>query len=164
VEESVQLAEAEIAAVFAKKAGATPETDLDTGFFGDVVGCCPLCGREVRRMRSFYGCSGYKEGCKFSVNTVICKRPISVSNIKLLLTQGKTAVISGFVSKSGKPFDAALILQEGRAVFDFAKQKSTAAEIPTVCPRCGRPMLCGRTAYGCSGYKEGCDFRIPFPE
>lgn len=34
-------------------------------------------------------------------------------------------------------------------------------EIP--CPRCGRGVLLrGRTAFGCSAYHEGCDYRIPF--
>lgn len=30
------------------------------------------------------------------------------------------------------------------------------------CPKCQGQMLAGRKAYGCSGYKTGCDFVIPF--
>ena len=30
------------------------------------------------------------------------------------------------------------------------------------CPLCGKPLLEGRTAWGCQGYKEGCSFRVPF--
>lgn len=34
-----------------------------------------------------------------------------------------------------------------------------------VCPKCGEGhLLKGRTAYGCSRYKEGCDLRLPFSE
>ena len=62
VRDSVKLAEGEIAKVFATQADVTPSEDRNTGFFGDVVGVCPLCGKDVRRMRTFYGCSGYKEG------------------------------------------------------------------------------------------------------
>ncbi len=29
------------------------------------------------------------------------------------------------------------------------------------CPVCGKPVIRGKTAYGCSGWKEGCDFVIP---
>ena len=28
------------------------------------------------------------------------------------------------------------------------------------CPKCGKPVLENAKAYGCSGYKEGCDFVI----
>ena len=128
VEESVKLAESEIREVFDKKADTDLSLDSETGFFGDVVAKCPLCGKDMKRMRSFYGCSGYKEGCKFSVNTSICGRAISVANLKLLTETGRTAVIQGFTSsRTGKSFDAALKLENGRAVFDFESRppKST---------------------------------------
>ena len=28
------------------------------------------------------------------------------------------------------------------------------------CPKCGRNVIRGNNAYGCIGYKEGCDFRM----
>ena len=123
VEESVKLAEREIAEVFEKKADADLSLDSETGFFGDIVTKCPLCGRDVKRFRTFYGCVGYKEGCKFSVNISICGRVISVANLKLLTESGRTAVIQGFVSsRTKKSFDSALKLENGRAVFDFEKR------------------------------------------
>jgi DNA topoisomerase-3 len=125
VEDSVKLAEAEIAEVFDKKAESNLSLDSETGFFGDVVASCPLCKRDVKRFRTFYGCTGYKEGCKFSVNISICGRAISVANLKLLTENGRTAVIQGFVSaRTKKTFDAALKLEEGRAVFDFERKES----------------------------------------
>lgn len=30
------------------------------------------------------------------------------------------------------------------------------------CPKCGHPILKGKAAWGCSGYKEGCHFVVPF--
>ena len=39
--------------------------------------------------------------------------------MKLLLTNGKTSQIRGFISKNGKPFDAYLKLENGKVVFDF---------------------------------------------
>ena len=118
VEESVALAKAEIAEVFKKK-DEPLETDSDTGFYMDSIGKCPLCGRDVKRFRYSYGCSGYKEGCPLKISTYICKRNISVANVKMLLTTGRTSKIKGFISKNGKPFDAALKLENGKAVFDF---------------------------------------------
>lgn len=118
VEESVALAKKEIGEVFANKA-LPPERDTDTGCFMDTVGKCPLCGKEVKRFKFNYGCTGYADGCNFKVGTVICKRNISVSNVKLLLETGKTAKIEGFISKNGKPFDAVLKLNGDKVVFDF---------------------------------------------
>ena len=126
VEESVRLAESEIQEVFDKKADAAFTRESDTGFFGDVVAKCPLCQREVKRWRKNYGCVGYKEGCNFSVNISICNRVISIATLKELIENGRTSVISGFVSpKSGKSFDAALKLENGRAVFDFERKAPT---------------------------------------
>ncbi len=131
VEESVKLAEAEIAEVFAKKADADLSLDSETGFFGDIVGKCPLCGRDLKRQRSFYGCTGYREGCKFSVNTSICGRAISVANLKMLVETGRTAVIQGFVSgRTKKTFDAALKLENGKAVFDFERKEAQRTSAP----------------------------------
>ena len=120
ISESVSLATHEIAEVF-EQSGKVD----DIGFFGDVIGVCPLCGEQVRRMRSFYGCAGYKEkGCKFSINLTICGRDITRSHVEALLSGGKTAVIEGFVSpRTGKRFDAALELKDGRAEFVFERNR-----------------------------------------
>jgi DNA topoisomerase-3 len=123
IEESVKLAEGEIAEVFSKKEETNLALDSETGFFGDVVAKCPLCGKDVKRFRTFYGCTGYKDGCKFLVSTSICGRAISIANLQLLIETGHTGVIQGFVSsKTQKTFDAALKLENGRAVFDFEKR------------------------------------------
>ncbi len=122
VEDSVALAQKEIEEIFSKKVDTDLTRDSETGFFGDVVALCPSCGKEIKRFRSFYGCTGYKDGCKFSVNTSICSRVISIALLQELIKEGHTPVLEGFVSpKSGKRFDAALKLENGRAVFDFEK-------------------------------------------
>lgn len=121
IEDSVSLAKKEIGQVFEDSKDKDPEMDTNIGVFGEVVGICPLCGGNVIRTKFGYGCSSYKEnGCKFSINKSICKRVISVSNVKMLLATGKTSKIKGFTSKNGKSFDAALRLDESsRVIFDF---------------------------------------------
>lgn len=120
INDSLDIAKAEIAAVFVKKPAENPSLDTDTGFYGDVVGECPLCKKPVTRTKFGYGCSGYRDGCKFAVSGVICDRVISVSNIKSLLETGKTHKIEGFVSKrTGKTFSAYLKLEDGKTVFEF---------------------------------------------
>lgn len=119
VDESVKLAENEINEVFKKK-DVVIEKDTDIGFYGDIVGKCPLCGNDVMRNRYAYGCRNYTE-CKFKVNSLICGRSISKSNVIKLLNEGSTSKIEGFISKSGKEFNASLKLDdEKKVVFDFS--------------------------------------------
>ncbi len=117
VKDSTCLAANEISEIFA--GNKMSQSDTDDGFMGDIAGKCPLCGSDVKRTKFGYGCSNYVNGCRFSVSGVICHRVISISSIRKLLSDGKTDVINGFISKNNKPFNAALKLDGGKAVFDF---------------------------------------------
>ncbi len=117
--DSVALAQKEITEVFTQPK-EPPEMDKDTGFFGDIVGKCPICGKDVVRYKTGYSCSGYKDGCEFSVYGFICHRVISKVNMQMLLETGRTSKIRGFIGKSGKAFDSYLKLDENKkVVFDF---------------------------------------------
>lgn len=119
VDESLKICEDEIAEVFNSRP-QNAETDCDIGFMGEKVGKCPLCGRDVVRTNFGYGCTGYKDGCKFASNFYILGRTISLSNMKLLLEKGSTSKIKGFVSqRTGKEFDAFLVLENGKIKFKF---------------------------------------------
>ena len=119
VQDSVNLACQEIKEVFEKK-DVVIERDTDIGFYGDIVGKCPLCGNDVIRNRFAYGCRDY-QNCKFKINTTICGRIISKSNVEKLLNEGVTSNIEGFISKNGKNFNARLKLDnENKVVFDFS--------------------------------------------
>ena len=54
----------------------------------DTIGKCPKCGKDVVNRKTFYGCSGYKEGCKFSMSGEYLTKKISEANAKKLL-EGK---------------------------------------------------------------------------
>ena len=123
VDESVKLAEAEISEVFKK--GRDTEIPrvigVDTGKYGEIVGECPVCKKNVVRGKYNYGCIGFEEGCTFRVGINICKRDIPISEVRALLSEGKTASLGGFISKNGKYFEARLVLKDGNAVFSFEK-------------------------------------------
>ena len=120
VRDSLDIAQKEIALVFAPKEISLGE-DTDIGFFGDTVGVCPICGKEVTRTKRGYGCRGYKDGCKFGIFSPLCGRAIPKSAMEILLRDGRTPVLQGFVSKkSGKSFDASLKLENGEIKFDFS--------------------------------------------
>lgn len=170
VDECCELAAGELREIFGSSASVGGAGDV--GFFGDKVGKCPLCGKTVSQRGRFYGCEGWREGCKFSVNTYICSRAIPLDAMRKLLSEGSTGVLDGFVSKrSGKTFSAALVLRDGRAEFDFGGTGAGDTDVPRPtptdygsCPLCGKPIIKGRTAYGCSGWREGCTYRKPFDE
>ena len=119
IEESVSYAVNEIKQYF--DAPQMPiELDNDIGFFGDIVGKCPICGKNVIRYKFNYGCSGYKEGCKFRIYMSMSNRTIAFKHAKQLLESGRTEKIKGFTSKAGKSFDAVVKLEGDHCVFDFS--------------------------------------------
>lgn len=90
-----------------------------------ALGKCPLCGRDVVEGKKGYGCSGWKDGCKFVIWKEIAGKKITETQAKALLTKGKTVRLKGFKSKSGKKFDAALKLSsDGKVEFDFGGRES----------------------------------------
>lgn len=85
----------------------------------NCVGACPVCGKPVVEGQKGYGCSGWRDGCKFVIWKVVAGMKISENQAKKLLREGKTAVLKGFKSKTGKTFDTALKIEKGLVVFDF---------------------------------------------
>lgn len=118
VEDVVELAKKEIEEVFEQKK-LPIEKDIDTGFYGDIIGKCPICGEDVIRNRYGYGCLGYKNGCNFKISGMICKRVISKTNASKILKDGISSKIEGFISKNNKEFSAKLKLEDNKIIFDF---------------------------------------------
>ncbi|MCJ8223709.1 DNA topoisomerase III [Bacillus sonorensis] len=102
------------------------------------IGTCPNCGKTIikkelnlkkegKNSKSvFYGCTGYDDGCKFSIPVKYCGKTLSESNVKLLINKGITKEIKGFKSKdpNKKDFSAKLKLADkttGKLSFDFSK-------------------------------------------
>lgn len=91
---------------------------------GKKVGKCPLCASDVIDKGKLYGCSGYsKTKCPFTISKRILGKPVSQTNAKKILTDGKSAVIKGLKGKKG-PFDASLVwnASEKKITFEFEKK------------------------------------------
>ena len=85
---------------------------------GDVI--CPICKkRSIRFGEKAAGCTGFRTGCNFVVWRTMSEKKLSDNQIKTLIEKGKTPVIKGFKSKSGKSFDAALFIANGKVHFIF---------------------------------------------
>lgn len=124
---------------------------------------CPVCGGTIETTPFGYGCSNYKKdgtGCRFSIGTV-AGRDLSEEEVKALLAEGHTDVLSGFVSKSKKKFSASLILEkdeEGKVnvSFDFSKNQPEILEGAT-CPVCGADMEITPFGYSCVRHHKNPD-------
>ena len=84
-----------------------------------TLGPCPLCGCEVVDQAKSYGCSGWQHGCKFAIWKTIAGKRITARTAQALLRQGRSPLLKGFKSKTGKPFEARLRLEGGEVRFDF---------------------------------------------
>lgn len=85
----------------------------------ETLGPCPCCGGDVVVGKKAYGCSNWKAGCRFVVWKTMAQKEIAVDVVKQLLTAKETDVITGFMSKAGKPFDAKLKVVGGEVKFVF---------------------------------------------
>ena len=84
------------------------------------VAPCPTCKKGIILSRkNFYGCSAYKDGCKQTFPATFLKKRLTVQHIEELCVKGSTEVIKGFVSKSGKSFNAMLVLTNGKITLKF---------------------------------------------
>ncbi|WP_378174975.1 DNA topoisomerase 3 [Aquimarina sp. SS2-1] len=129
---------------------------------------CPKCGQGMLlKGKSAFGCSAYKEGCDFNLPFSYLGKKISEKQYMRLLKKGCTVNLKGFTSENGTVegllrFDErySLVLEEKKQKGNV-KPESTSEKMP--CPKCKKGnILKGKTAYGCSEFKNGCDFRFPF--
>ena len=135
---------------------------------------CPDCGSDIIVRKTGFGCSAFDSenpySCKFFLGNTICGKTISAAVAKELLTKGKTATLRGFKGKSGKKFDACLVLKKNQetgrseAVFDFDSVEAKVVK-DVKCPMCGGQIVVTSFGYGCSNYDRdnpdsSCRFNI----
>ncbi|MED0667470.1 DNA topoisomerase [Bacillus badius] len=78
----------------------------------EILGKCPLCGHGIIEGQKGFGCSNWKNGCKFVIwkndkfLAALKKKPTKTM-VKALLKNG-SAVVKGLTSKKGNKFDARL--------------------------------------------------------
>lgn len=103
-----------------KVAGTNIQAAIESAPSNEPIVECPIChqGKIVAR-KSFYGCSNYRAGCKFTVSKTIASKKLSPNQVKDLCQNGVTKEMKGFKSKKGTSFSAKLKLDQGKVVFDF---------------------------------------------
>ncbi len=146
----------------------------------EALGECPVCGKPVRKRKSVFACDTGRE-CPFLLGAEIASRPMSDDEIRLLLKEGRTPRLHGFRQRTGALFKAALVRTDRGARFDFSKPENEEPDAPPPggppfafgvrvhCPLCverGEPrpgyVIRGKTAWGCSRWRQKCPLRLPF--
>lgn len=125
---------------------------------------CPSCKGTLIKYSWGYGCSGYQEGCRFSVGAV-CGKILTVRQVEKLIKKGNTGIITGFQKRDGSSFDAALELKKDDSEnyrVTFEKQNYIKEEMPdlyAVCPYCKERITRKLKGWGC---EEKCGIFLPY--
>jgi DNA topoisomerase-3 len=107
------------AAKAANRDGGSPAGENGSAKPTGALGPCPLCGSDIIEQEKSYSCSGWRSGCKFVIWKTIAGKRISARTAQALLRRGRSQVLKGFKSKTGRAFDARLKLDQGSVRFDF---------------------------------------------
>ena len=151
----------------------------------EPLGKCPKCGAQVFDAGMSYLCekaAGADKTCTFRTGKIILQQHIEPAQITKLLAEGKTDLLKGFVSrKSGRKFEAFLVLKDGGTAFEFpprerkprskeAKPKEPQPKLDFSgleplgqCPRCGGRVYETDGAYVCEksqADRKPCKFKI----
>jgi len=96
-----------------------------------VVAGCPACktGR-VHDAGAAYLCDNVGK-CNFRMGKTLCQREVPREQVVKLLENGKTDLITRFISKRGKPFNAFLKLEGAKVGFEFEPRKPAAKKTTT---------------------------------
>jgi len=88
-----------------------------------IIGKCQMCeGGQVYDAGTAYICENVAAGkCRFKMSKTILQREIPPDQMRKMLAEGKSDLLKGFISKKGRPFDASLMLQNGKIGWEFAK-------------------------------------------
>jgi len=124
---------------------------------------CPKCKKgTLLKGKTAYGCSNYKNGCDFKLPFEFMDKKISENQFIRLIQKGSTVNLIGFQSANGK-VDGMVVFNADYNLILKQKEQNKAEKDAITCPKCKKgTIIKGKTAYGCSAYKSGCDFRFSF--
>jgi DNA topoisomerase-3 len=152
----------------------------------DSWGTCPRCGRPVIQGKRGYGCSAWKDGCKFVLWPTYKDQELDVADVRELLQRrvllkpielaGAGRVIlaltdSGELTEIAVPSKEQQASQRRQKRFGSTRpqkrsasrsQEDSAASSAALgkCPSCGAEVREQKKSYSCSAWKQGCKFVI----
>ena len=94
-----------------------------------IVEKCPVCEKgAIYDSGNAYACEhglGPEKKCAFRMGKMILQREISPDDVRKICAEGKTSLLTKFISKKGRPFNAFLVLDKksGKVGFEFEERK-----------------------------------------
>lgn len=94
-----------------------------------IVGSCPICRGRIFDLPEQYVCEhavGDPRTCTFRVSKTILQREIAPDEVAVLLAEGRTPLLEGFISKkTNRPFKAFLVwdAKKKSVGFEFEKRE-----------------------------------------
>jgi len=131
---------------------------------------CPKCKKgTLLKGSSAYGCSEYKNNCHVKIPFEMFGKKVSENQMIRLLDKGCTTNLKGFKTATGSVeglirFDENFNLKLEEKSSPQPQVQSRSQEPEKIrCPKCEKGnVLKGKTGYGCSEYKAGCNFVFTF--
>ena len=159
---------ANISAINNKPAAAASKKKAIKKATGITSEVCPKCKKgTIRKGKTAYGCSEFNKTCDFVIPFKFEGKTISEKQFIRLFQKGSTVNLKGFkinntsvegLVRFDENFKLKLEPKKGKVQVKSNSEDNT-------CPKCNKgTILKGKTAYGCSEYKAGCDFRFSFDE
>lgn len=144
-----------------QKQEATVEKKKAAGILGEA---CPKCKKATLiKGKSAYGCGAYKLGCNFVLPFTFAEKKISENQYLRLLQKGSTVNLKEFKTEAGAVEGLLRFDENFKLKLERKKVVAKATSDLLACPKCKKgTVIKGNTAYGCTNYKSGCDFKVTF--
>ncbi|MBR6000633.1 MAG: DNA topoisomerase III [Oxalobacter sp.] len=115
------------------------------------IGICPKCKANVYDLGNAYVCEhnvGQEKSCSFRSGRLILQQEIAPEQMTKLLTEGKTDLLTGFISnRTNRPFKAYLELgKDGKIGFKFDETTKGAAKKTTTAAKARKPRTPRKTS------------------
>lgn len=154
-----------ISAVNNKPVGKTKSKSKEKSKAKKLVGSrCPKCkSGKLIKGKSAYGCNLYGKSCDFTLPFKFGAKRISENQYLRLLSKGSTVNLKGFNIKNQSIEGLLRFNDNFKLKLEPKQTKKPPIKAGDACPKCKTgKILKGKTAFGCSNYKSGCDYRVSF--